>query len=337
MERARRALVTPVSLLCCLLLAGCPGDTESTATRDPSTARSTAPVQPSQTPQQTSPTSPTPDEPDRPMLGGPSVRREVMLATVRLLAGRIGPREATSTAFAEAADAVQREFERYGYDVTRQRFRVPAGVSWGVPVDAGSSANVVAVPRGFDPARPHRLVGAHLDTVPQAPGAEDNASGVAVLLELSRLAARSRAPGPALPTVFIAFGAEEPRGEGEALHHFGSTVHVRRLPNRTSVSAMLSLDRVGVGRVVPVCTGGLGPLRVRNDLLAAAQRLAIPATGCTDNRSSDHWSYEQAGIAAARIGSTPYPEYHSAADRPGVPSGAQLRRVAMLAWAWLRA
>lgn len=334
MECARRALVTPVTLLCCVLLAGCPGDTESTATRDPSRARSTAPVQPSQS--SPSPTSPTP-EPVRPTLGGSSVRPEAMLATVRLLAGRIGPREATSTAFAEAVDAVQREFERYGYDVTRQRFQVPAGVSWGVPVEAGSSANVVAAPRGFDPTRPHRLVGAHLDTVPQAPGAEDNASGVAVLLELSRLAARPRGPGPALPTVFIAFGAEEPRGEGEALHHFGSTVHVRRLPNRASVAEMVSLDRVGVGRVVPVCTGGLGPLRVRNDLLATAQRLEIPATGCADNQSSDHWSYEQAGIAAARIGSTPYAEYHSAADRPGVPSRAQLRRVATLAWAWLRA
>jgi len=205
-----------------------------------------------------------------------------------------------------------------------------------VPVDGGSSANVVATPRGFDPSRRHRLVGAHLDTVPQAPGAEDNASGVAVLLELSRLAARPRGPGPALSTVFIAFGAEEPRGDGEALHHFGSTVQVRRLPARALVSEMVSLDRVGVGRVVPVCTGGRGPLRVRDDLLATARRLEIPASGCADNQSSDHWSYEQAGIAAARIGSTPYAEYHSPADQPGVPSRAQMRRVATLAWVWLR-
>jgi len=334
MERARRGLVTSVSLLCCLLLAGCPGDTESTATRDASTARSTATAETSETPP---PTQPSPDdEPVRPALGGPSVRPDQMLATVRLLAGRIGPREATSTAFAEAAGAVQRRFESYGYDVTRQRFRVPAGVSWGVPVDGGSSANVVATPRGFDPSRRHRLVGAHLDTVPQAPGAEDNASGVAVLLELSRLAARPRGPGPALSTVFIAFGAEEPRGDGEALHHFGSTVQVRRLPARALVSEMVSLDRVGVGRVVPVCTGGRGPLRVRDDLLATARRLEIPASGCADNQSSDHWSYEQAGIAAARIGSTPYAEYHSPADQPGVPSRAQMRRVATLAWVWLR-
>ena len=41
-----------------------------------------------------------------------------------------------------------------------------------------------------------RLVGAHLDTVPQAPGAEDNASGVAVLLELARLAAATARRGP---------------------------------------------------------------------------------------------------------------------------------------------
>ncbi len=86
-----------------------------------------------------------------------------------------------------------------------QRLRLPgdppagssagrAGVSWGVPAGSGTSANVIATPTGLDPRRPFRIVGAHLDTVPQAPGAEDNASGVAVLLEVARLAARRRRP-----------------------------------------------------------------------------------------------------------------------------------------------
>ena len=46
-----------------------------------------------------------------------------------------------------------------------------------------ASLNVVATPPGFDPGRPYRLVGAHLDTIAVAPGAEDNASGIAVLLD----------------------------------------------------------------------------------------------------------------------------------------------------------
>jgi Zn-dependent M28 family amino/carboxypeptidase len=180
------------------------------------------------------------------------------------------------------------------------------------------------------------LVGAHLDTVPQAPGAEDNASGIAVLLELSRLAS---VQDTRAPVVFVAFGAEEPRGEGDELHHFGSQAYVDRMTSaqENALSAMVSLDRVGVGASVPVCTGGLSPLRVMRTLLERARRLGIPASGCTDNQASDHWSFEKNGTAAARVGGTPYAAYHSAADRPGVVQPDQLRRVSALVWAWLRA
>lgn len=260
------------------------------------------------------------------------------MATVRHLAGDIGPRLATSPAFHRAAKWVQRELSEYGYDTSQQSVNVPAGSSWGVPVDAGSSANVVATPPRFDPEQPWRLVGAHLDTVAVAPGAEDNGSGVAVLLELARLAA---AHDTALPTVFIAFGAEEPVGSGEALHHFGSRLHVRRLPPEQlgALHAMVALDRVGVspGGTVPVCTGGASPLRVRNDLINVAGARGYEVAACTDNTASDHWSYEQRGVTVARIGSTPYDEYHSAGDVPKVVDPSQLERVGRTMWAWLRA
>lgn len=256
------------------------------------------------------------------------------MADVRLLAGRIGPRLATSPAYRRAAGVVARRFRDQGYVVRRQSFRVPAGDSWGVPVAAGRSWNVVAAPPDFDPARPHRVVGAHLDTIAVAPGAEDNASGSAVLLELSRLAA---AEPPGIPTVFVAFGAEEPRGSGDAMHHFGSQVYVRRMPpdQRAALRAMVAMDRVGVGRVVPVCTGPLSPPRVRDALLETARRERVPAAPCTDT-ASDHWSFERAGFAVARLGSTPYAAYHSAQDLPRVVDRSQLRRTGRLAWAWLR-
>ncbi|MEJ7707230.1 MAG: M28 family peptidase [Nocardioidaceae bacterium] len=207
-----------------------------------------------------------------------------------------------------------------------------------MPVDAGTSANVIATPPGFDTQRPWRLVGAHLDTVAVAPGAEDNGSGVAVLLEVARLAATG---DTALPTMFVAFGAEEPVGDGEALHHFGSQLHVDTLPplQLKALQAMVSLDRVGVsaGRVVPVCTGGVSPLGVRNDLVAIARELRVENTACADNTASDHWSYEQRGVAVARIGATPYAGYHSASDVPDVVAPAQLGRVGRILWAWLRA
>lgn len=256
------------------------------------------------------------------------------MGDVRRMAGRIGPRLATGPAYRRAAALVAQRFRELGYQVTVQRFDVPAGSSWGVPVPAGTSMNVVAHDPGFDPAAPHLLIGAHLDTVAVAPGAEDNASGIAVLLELARLA--SLEP-PRLPAVFVAFGAEEPVGSGDALHHFGSRHYVRAMagPARRSLRAMVSLDRVGVGRSVPVCTGPLSPPRVQDALLASASRLGIPAHDC-ELTTSDHWSFEKAGYAVARLGSTPYPAYHSGADVPSVVEPAQLRRVGRLAWAWLR-
>lgn len=255
------------------------------------------------------------------------------LGTVRVLAGGIGPREATSVAYRRAATYVEQRLRGLGYPVRRQPVRVPAGVSWGVPVPAGQSWNVVATPPGADLSSPYVLVGAHLDTVPQAPGAEDNASGVAVLLELARLA---RAAPPAVPVVFVAFAAEEPRGAGDDRHHYGSRRYVAAMPpaQRRALRGMVSLDRVGVGSSVPVCVGGSAGPALQRAVLAAARRVEVPARPCT-NRASDHWSFEKARLAAVRLGSTPYPEYHSARDRPEVVRVAQLDRVGRVAWNWL--
>jgi Zn-dependent M28 family amino/carboxypeptidase len=202
-----------------------------------------------------------------------------------------------------------------------------------VPVPAGTTSNVLAEPPGFDPTEAHLLLGAHLDTVPQSPGAEDNASGVAVLLEIARL----RASAPAgLPVVVVAFAAEEPRGAGDNSHHFGSRAYVAAMPTRVrrALVAMVSLDRVGVGRTVPVCTGGRGPSEPARWVLAQARRLHIPARRCA-NRASDHWSFERAGLPAVRVGSTPYDAYHSVRDRPEVVQRAQLDRVGRLVAATL--
>jgi Zn-dependent M28 family amino/carboxypeptidase len=207
-------------------------------------------------------------------------------------------------------------------------------VSWGIDVPAGRTWNVVATPPNLRLTRSHLLVGAHLDTVPQAPGAEDNASGVAVVLELARLTADQ---GSGLPVVFVAFGGEEPRGSGDNLHHFGSTAMVEQMSaaQRRGLVGMVALDRVGVGTSVPVCTGGLGPRTVQTALLRTARRDRIPVQSCV-NALRDHWSFEKAGIAAARVGGTPYAAYHSAADVPSVVNRAQLRRSGQLLWDWLR-
>jgi hypothetical protein len=254
---------------------------------------------------------------------------------VERLAEDIGPREATSRGFARAADLVADRFTDLGYQVRRTSVRVPAGSSWGVPVRRGTSQNVIAEPPGFDVDEKHVVIGAHLDTVAVAPGAEDNASGVAVLLELARLLRRET---PDLPVQLVAFGAEEPRGPGDALHHFGSQQLVADLSRaeRRSIVAMVSLDRVGVRAAhVPVCRAGANGTGLRADLRRAGRRAEVPTRPCS-NTSSDHWSYEKAGIPAVRIGSVPYAGYHSRGDVVAVIDRRQLDRVGRLMWSWLR-
>ncbi|HSU34395.1 MAG TPA: M28 family peptidase, partial [Propionibacteriaceae bacterium] len=182
----RRTAVLTAALIA--LLTGCTSDPETAPPAASTPAATTAPptVQsptPSPAPSATPSAPPTP-KPKPVRFDARRVERDI-----RHLAVDIGPREATSRNFAEAADWVERRLERLGYRVRRTRVSVPAGNSWGTPVRRGTSVNVIAEPRGFDRRSAHVVVGAHLDTVPVAPGAEDNASGVAVMLELARLAA----------------------------------------------------------------------------------------------------------------------------------------------------
>jgi Iap family predicted aminopeptidase len=256
------------------------------------------------------------------------------LAAVRHLAGEIGPRPGTSPAFRRAAGWVERELAGHGWRVARQRFRTPGGVSWGVPVPAGPSVNLVATRGDLRPGRPWLVVGAHLDTVPQAPGAEDNASGVGVLLAVAEALAGRRTR---LPVVLVAFGSEEPRGPTDDDHHYGSRAYVASLTaaQRRSLRAMVSLDRVGVGAAVPVGSPA-EPNALTTSLRAAGRRAGVPTVDDPFQRSSDHWSFARVGLPGARLGSVPYAGYHSAGDVPAVVDRDQLERTLRLLLAWLR-
>jgi hypothetical protein len=297
-----------------------------------SAGQSTPTPQPTSEPTSAPTDATTPDAAPEPVRPG-DLDRTTALRAVRRLAGTIGPREATGRAYARAATWVAGELRGLGYDVARQRFDVPAGESWDVPVPAGQSTNVVATPVGFDPDRPHLVVGAHLDTVPQAPGAEDNASGVGVLLAVAEAVAQRRTR---LPVVLVAFGAEEPRGPSDDDHHYGSRHYAAGMgrDERTALRAMVSLDRAGVGATVPVGSAGASD-PVQRSLLAAARSAGVPAVAVAEQRSSDHWSFVRAGLPAARLGSTPYAAYHSAADVPAVVQPDQLARVGQVVLAWL--
>jgi hypothetical protein len=140
-------------------------------------------------------------QPDRTI--GP-FRRWRAMAHVRKLAGDIGVRVRATEGERKGAAFIAGQFRSLGYEVFVQKFSV----------DGGTSRNVVATWPGAQ--RYPIILGGHMDSVPTSPGANDNASGVSVLLEIARLV-RGTVQGQLLK--FIAFGSEEFGSDGT--HHVG--------------------------------------------------------------------------------------------------------------------
>ena len=163
-----------------------------------------------------------------------------------------------------------------------------------------TSVNVIGIKPGTTAPAEVVVVGAHLDSVPISPGANDNASGVATVLEVARILAEV----PTARTVhFVAFGAEE-------LGLIGSRHYVA---TRTlSVRGMVNLDMVGHGPQLLVAnSAGAG------ELLDVAERVA-GRIGIKVERmsfgSSDHESFESARIPVVFIHTGDDGVYHTPQD-----------------------
>lgn len=155
------------------------------------------------------------------------LRRHVEVLTVE-----IGPRAPIlGDSLPRAARYIQGVLEEAGLAVTEQPYDAK-----GVPV-----ANLIAVSADAAAAPAYYVVGAHYDTVPSTPGADDNASAVAVLLELARRAVENPPP---VPVRFVAFTLEEPpyfmtRRQGSRVF----VRHVKRAGDR--VAGAIVLEMVG--------------------------------------------------------------------------------------------
>jgi len=266
-------------------------------------------------------------------LSMPSFDATKVTEVVEYLAGRIGPRETTSAAYRKAAAFVESRLRSFGYTVRRQTFRVPPGLSNFAPVQEGQTFNVIAEPRGFDPTARHLVVGAHLDTVPQAPGAVDNAAGIGIVLELARLASLE---APRTPVVFVAFGGEEARVPNGGLHGSRAFVAALNARARRAIAGAVVIDRLGTGDRVPVCTASKSSVAFARSFLDAARRAGISAFSCT-NGTSDHVPFDGAGIPAVRLGPDNFPQYHTPQDLPSVFVASQAERAGRLLWDGLSA
>jgi Zn-dependent M28 family amino/carboxypeptidase len=225
-------------------------------------------------------------------------------AHVATLSEMIGPRAAGTIHERRAAEYLAEQFTTYSYHVSIQPF----------PYNGAASQNVVATRPGLDPAYGTLYIGAHYDSVPDGPGANDNASGSAVLLELARLFS-SESVSPTL--TFIAFGAEEPG-------MVGSKALVQQLDggDRLSALGMINLDCVGVGTQLRLATIWQAD-RARNErVLRVAQQQAAalglqPITSIRGN--SDHEPFAVAGIPSVVLfadtgGVACGPDYHQPTD-----------------------
>ena len=187
----------------------------------------------------------------------------------------------------------------------------PVTVRLGVDasIEQRAATNVVAeLPSSrADPATV--VFGGHLDSVPAGPGANDNGSGSAVVLELAHTLAQRDASQRPFTVRFILFGAEE-------LGLYGSRNYVQGLSDadRHAIVAMINLDMVGVGDawrfggsddLVQLALGAANDLGVR----------ALPLRGQLSG-ASDHASFLDAGIPAVFLYRVEDPNYHTAGDRP---------------------
>ena len=257
-------------------------------------------------------------------------------AHLRYLVEKIGIREAGSAGFRRAANYAADQFSSFGYTVTRQTIPLPAGESQGVAVPEGETQNVIAAPPGYDPKKPHLLVGGHLDTVAVTPGANDNGSGAAVVLELARVASITR---PAMSTIFVLFGGEERRRPGVGGATFGSRSFIANMSKAEgrALRGVLVLDMIGAGPIAYVCHAALTEGDFVDAAVATGKRLKLPTQKrIVTGYFSDHAPFERAGYVVAWLWSGEHSTLHTPQDTMSVVQRASVSRMGRIAWETLR-
>jgi len=252
---------------------------------------------------------------------------------VRVLAERIGER---NTAWPERLESSARYLEGalrdLSYTVKSQTYAADGELVRNIEVE------VLGVSRHKEIV----VVGAHYDSVRESPGADDNASGVAALLEISRLLAGRKA---SRTLRFVLFVNEEP--PFFMTERMGSRVYTRRAAERgEQIVAMLCLETIGFYTDASVSQSYPFPLQwlypstgdfvafvsnlssrglLRRCVASFRRHAAFPSQGLVAPSFfpgvswSDHGSFWEAGFPAIMVTDTAflrYPHYHTPGDTP---------------------
>ena len=241
------------------------------------------------------------------------------------LARLVGPRDPFDghARMEAAADYIAANFQRFGLPVVEDKFRVEG--RW--------YRNLVASLPGAS-SNGQVLVIAHYDTVPDCPGADDNASGLAGLLEAARALAAHRFHKT---LVFIAFALEE-YGYPGSLHYVDEA-----RARRTAIAGVFDLEMIGYTSPIQTAPPGV-PAPPVGDFIGVvgnrrSERLvslfkegasrfvpSLPVEGLIVEgngedlpvvRLSDHAPFWDAGYPAVMITDTAFlrnPHYHLSSD-----------------------
>ncbi len=246
-------------------------------------------------------------------------------------------RPAESPKLEEARQYVIRELEASGWEINRHLFQAQDSM-----LTTLSGQNLIAHhPRLSSQNKPQFCIGAHLDTRPETPGADDNTSAVAALLELGRLLPQFEKPSWKWEIELVVFDLEENGMLGGAEH---ARLHQQK---QTDLRGMVSLEMLGYcdpapgSQSLPRELVGLYPdtgdfiAVVGNQnstaLIGAFQQgmqkvdhlpvevLQVPQNGemLQATRLSDHSPFWDAGFPALMITDTSFlrnPHYHQPTD-----------------------
>ena len=251
---------------------------------------------------------------------------------INKLAVEIGPRPVTNEqSIKKTENYITNYFENIGLEVKQQRYKY----------DNYDIANVIAGSQKNLLASKYYVIGAHYDSVPETYGADDNASGIAVLLELARYTIQEKI---SLPVRFVAFTAEEP--PTFSTRHQGSKVFVKSVKEKKDeILGAIILEMVGYTsneQVYPMVLKWMGYPSKGNFIGIVGNRkskkfgqsifqsfkkneqlpvetLFVPLNGwiLPDTRLSDHSPFWDAGLPAVMITDTAFfrnPNYHSPQD-----------------------
>ena len=257
---------------------------------------------------------------------------EALRGHVKALAVDIGPRTAfIGDSLSRAAAYVRSTLEDAGLCVTEQAYQY----------HSQRVVNLLATAPTTTGASAYYVIGAHYDTVATTPGADDNASAVAVMLELARRLPEAKLKAPVL---FAAFTLEEPPAFWTG--HQGSRVFARACRSKgDSVLGALILEMVGCtsprqhypfvsrwpgypaqGNFIGIVGNwpsrrlGRAVLRgFRNNRRLPVESLFLPFDGwiLPATRLSDHASFWDAGWQALMVTDTAFfrnPNYHLPSD-----------------------